>query len=454
VVALMKGHMEIERGKSGTVPAAPTAENKKRQKAKGAYLALLLLSALYFARPEDVIPGLHVIPLAKIAGGIALVALILGLMSGRSKQKLAPEVKCLLAFFVWYCITIPFAYWRGGAFTTVMTRLSKGVIAGLLVAVLVQELWQLRRLIWVQAAAVAGMTVLSVAMHHTHGGRLTGVLGGVFENPNDLAINIALNWPLCVAFFFLAKGFKKALWAGAILIMVVGVELTYSRSGFLAIVLAGVLVLWEFAIQGRRFYLIFLAGFLGFAVLVVSPGHYAERVASIVTGQQENSMDRGSREARKELLVRSVSTAVHNPVFGVGAGNFEVLSGNWHVAHNTYTEIAAEGGFPALLLFLLVIYRTFFNLRQARKSNAYKLNSEIRILTGGLWVSVVAYLVSAFFASTEYSMYPYFLVAYTTALYEIARAQSRLIEADDGLGKGIRGQSSHGKTQAELAWTR
>ena len=450
----MKGHMEIERSKSETMPAAPTAENKKRQKAKGAYLALLLLSALYFGRPEDVIPGLTIIPLAKVAGGIAVVALILTLMSGRNKEKLAPEVKYLLGFFVWYCISIPLAYWRGGAFNTVMTRLSKGVIAALLVAVLVEELWQLRRLLWVQTGAVAGMTVLSVAMHHTHGGRLTGALGGIFENPNDLAINIALNWPLCIAFFFLSKGLKKALWAAAILIMLVGVQLTYSRSGFLAIVLAGVLVLWEFAIHGRRFYLIFIAGFLGVGLLVVSPGHYAQRVASIVTGQQEDSMDRGSREARKELLVKSVSTAVHHPVFGVGAGNFEILSGNWHVAHNTYTEIAAEGGFPALILFLLVIYRTFFNLRQVRKSNAYKLDSEIRILTGGLWVAVVAYLVSAFFASTEYSMYPYFLVAYTTALYQITRAQSRLTEGDDASATGIRGQRSYGKRQAELAWTR
>ncbi len=207
--------------------------------------------------------------------------------------------------------------------------------------------------------------------------------------------------------------------------------------------------MWEFAIHGRRFYLIFLGAFLGVAVLIVSPGHYAERVASIVTGEQEDSMDRGSREARKQLFFESVSTAVHNPVFGVGAGNFEVLSGNWHVAHNTYTEIAAEGGFPALILFVLVIYRTFFNLRQVRKSNAYKLDPEVRILTGGLWVSVVAYLVSAFFASTEYSMYPYFLVTYTTALYQITCAQPQMTEENLP-----RGQRSYGKRQAELAWTR
>jgi len=89
----MKGRMEIESGKAETMAPALKAEAKKRQRAKGAYLALLILSALYFGRPEDVIPGLNVIPLAKIAGGVALVALILSLMSGKAKQKLAP-IEC------------------------------------------------------------------------------------------------------------------------------------------------------------------------------------------------------------------------------------------------------------------------------------------------------------------------------------------------------------------------
>ena len=416
----MKSRMEIERSKSGTVPAAPP-ENKKRQKAKGAYLALLLLSALYFARPEDVIPGLSVIPLAKIAGGIALVALILGLMSGRSKQKLAPEVKCLLAFFVWYCITIPFAYWRGGAFTTVMTRLSKGVIAALLVAFLVRELWQLKRLVWVQAAAVAVMTVLSLAAHHTPNGRLTGVLGGVFENPNDLAINIALNWPLCLAFFFMARGaFRKALWGAALLAMLVAVQMTYSRSGFLALVAACLLAVWQFGIRGRRIHLIFIAGLLGVVLLIATPGKYFSRLASIVVKGETDPAGEASREQRTQLLKKSVMTAVHNPLFGIGAGNFEVIDGAWRVAHNTYTEVAAEGGFPAFILFMMLFYRAFANIRNVRKSQLYKENTDVRILGDGLWVSVLAFMAGAFFASTEYSMYPYYLVAYTTALHQIA----------------------------------
>ncbi len=432
--------------------AIPNSEAGKPHRAKGAYLALLALSALYFGRPEDVIPGIGMIPMAKIAGGLALIGLLLSLMSGKVKQKFAPETKYVIALFVWYCITIPFAAWHAGALTVVMTRLSKAVIVAVLVALVVKEFWQLKRLVWVQATAVAGMTVTSLALHHTHGGRLVGALGGVFENPNDLAINIALNWPICVGFFFMAKGPKKALWAVAVLAMLIGVELTYSRSGFLAISLAAVLVIWEFAIRGRRLHLVLVAGLLGGLLLVAMPGHYLARLASIVTGNEADSLDRGSREARKELLINSIKTAIHNPVFGIGAGNFEVTAGSWHVAHNSYTELAAEGGFPALILFLLMLYRTVRNIKMTRASALYEKDPDVRGLTGGLWVAVAAYMISAFFASTEYSMYPYFLVAYTTALYQIAASQEPA--ANESAAGAVSGTKYGRRKPRELAWTR
>jgi O-antigen ligase len=402
-------------------------ENRKQQRAQGAYLALLVLAALYFGRPEDVIPGIGVIPMAKIAGGLAVLGLLLSLMSGK-KRKFAPETKYVIALFVWCCITIPFAYWRSGAIMVVMTRLSKGVIVAVLVALVVQELWQLRRLIWVQAAAVGMMSVISVALHHQKGGRLVGVLGGVFENPNDLAINMALNWPICVGFFFMTRGPKKLIWGAVSLIMLFGVELTYSRSGFLAIVVAVLMVLWEFGVRGKRPLLFLAAGVLGVGILIASPAGYAARIASIAIKNQGDPSGEESRAQRKQLLIDSIKTAFQNPLFGVGAGNFEATNGTWHVAHNSYTEIAAEAGFPAFILFCLMFYRAFYNIRMVRNSPAYANDPVIRGLTGGLWVSVSAFMMGACFASTEYSMYPYFLVGYTTALYQIAVVNREAVE--------------------------
>jgi hypothetical protein len=74
-----------------------------------------------------------------------------------------------------------------------------------------------------------------------------------------------------------------------------------------------------------------------------------------------------------------------------------------------------------------MLYRALKNLKMIRGLPVYESDATIRGLTSGLWVSVAAYFVGALFASTEYSMYPYFLVGYTTALYQIASANPQIV---------------------------
>lgn len=403
------------------------AKREERKVSSGAYTALLILLFLYFGRPEDVIKVLYYIPMAKIAGGIAFAAMLLTWTQG--KAKLAPETKLLWFILGWFLLGLPFAFWRAGDLNVLLSKLSKGMIVATLVPALALQWQQLKRLVWLQAALVAALTVLSLIVHHTNLGRLQGFGEGVIANPNDFANNIALNWPLCVAFLMFSRGAaKKLLWGLGILAMLVAVPLTYSRSGFLALGLAGVLVLWEFAIKRQKLEWVLISALLGMLLLVVSPGHYLTRLQSIVTGNEEYSMDRGSREARIQLLKESVDMAVHNPLFGIGAGNFEVTAGHWHVAHNTYTEIAAEGGFPILIMFLLVIRISFQNLRRVRKSAAYASDPEVKALTGCLWVSLAAYTVCAFFSSSEYNLYTYFLFGYIAALHQLTRAKDNMRE--------------------------
>jgi len=408
-----------------TVAARPAWKSPNLKLGEGktlSYSALVLFTFLYYWRPEDLIPGLTWLPLAKISGGIALLALIFGARS-RDRQKLPLELKVLLALLGYMFLTIPFAYWRGGAFDTVVNKFSKGVIVALLIALIVTQVRQMRKLLFIQVSAVAVVTFASVAVHHTVDGRLWGVQKSVLENPNDLSINIAMTFPLCLAFLLAAKGgLKKLIWGASLAVLLLAVVLTYSRSGMIATVITVVACIWEYGIKGKRRSVIVAAvamGIVGAGIIVATP-RYLTRVTSIVRGNVEGSGDRGSLAARKQLLLASISTALHHPIFGVGPGNFEVTNGEWRVAHNSYTELAAEAGLPALALFLTMLFLSFRKINSVRKLPGYEADESIRLWTSALWAGLAAYAFGAMFASTEYNLFPYFMVGYASALYQIA----------------------------------
>lgn len=423
-----------------------------------AYHALVFFSWYYFLRPEDFIPGLNIVPLGKIAGGVALAALIFA-VKPKDRGKLPLECKVLLVLLAHLILTIPFAYWRGGAFDTVINKFSKGPIVALLIAMAVTQLFELRKLLFIQASIVALISVASIIVHRTEGGRLMGIQKGILENPNDLAINIAINLPLCLAFLFAARGgFKKILWAFGMVCMLYAVVATYSRSGMVATAITSLICLWEFGVKGKRTIFLMSTGLIGFLALaiMVSTPRYFIRMESLFKGNIEGSDDRGSLEARSELLKESLWLIAHHPVFGVGPGNFPVVTGEWRVAHNTYTELGAEGGLPALGLFVALLFLSLRKIRSIHKLPGYARDSSIRLWSSALWAAMAAYIAGAMFASTEYNLFPYFMVGYICALYQIAsRAERSAGDSGERIRDGNRKERDHGANrERELAWSR
>ena len=423
-----------------------------------AYHALVFFSWYYFLRPEDFIPGMNIVPLGKIAGGLALAALIFA-VKPKDRGKLPLECKVLLVLLAHLILTIPFASWRGGAFDTVVNKFSKGPIVALLIAMAVTQLFELRKLLFIQASIVALISVASIIVHRTEGGRLMGIQKGILENPNDLAINIAINLPLCLAFLFAARGgFKKILWAFGMVCMLYAVVATYSRSGMVATVITSLICLWEFGVKGKRTIFLMSTGLIGFLALaiMVSTPRYFIRLESLFKGNIEGSDDRGSLEARSELLKESLWLIAHHPVFGVGPGNFPVVTGEWRVAHNTYTELGAEGGLPALGLFVALLFLSLRKIRNTQKLPGYARDGSIRLWSSALWAAMAAYIAGAMFASTEYNLFPYFMVGYICALYQIAsRAERSTGDSGERIGNGNRNELGHGANrERELAWSR
>ena len=444
-----------------TTPAAfqfPTLTTLRQKRTTLAYRTLVVFSAFYFLRPEDFIPGVGVVPIGKLIGGIALVALIFG-VKAKDRGKLPPECKILLLLLAQLILTIPFASWRGGAFDTVINKFSKGPIVALLIAMTVVEVFQLRKLLYIQAGSVALITVASLLAHHMDEGRLMGIQKGILENPNDLAINIAINIPLCLAFLFAARGgTRKVLWAVGLVCMFYVVVATYSRSGMVATAITSLICLWEFGVKGKRTLFLMSTGLIGMmalGIMLITPRYFV-RIESLARGNIEGSDDRGSLEARSELLKESIWLTVHHPIFGIGPGNFPAVTGEWRVAHNTYTELGAEGGLPAMILFVTLLVMSLRKIRRMRNLPGYARDSSIRLWTSALWAAMAAYIAGAAFASTEYNLFPYFMVGYICALYEIAKrpdkATDNAVNASKNGGQTELGYG--GNREGELAWSR
>src|SRR5215470_15888848 len=216
------------------------------------YWALAAFAWLYYYRPEDFIPGLVYVPMAKITGIFAIVALGVGLMSG-GKIKLPRAVQLLWLMLFQMLLCVPLAIWRGGAFSMVSDKFSKAVIVAMLISMAVVTLQELRKLLWIQVSAVALVVFFSLLLRHmTNDGRLKGVQKSILEIPNDLAINIAISFPIAMVFMLNAKGFKKLIWCVALVLMPLAIVLTYSRSGLLAFILTLVVCVWEYGIKGKR----------------------------------------------------------------------------------------------------------------------------------------------------------------------------------------------------------
>ena len=300
----------------------------------------------------------------------------------------------------------------------------------LVIFITCSSLLRLRRLILIQTASVVGMALLAAmgfagSVKSAIGPRLEGVIGGVFGNSNDFALALAMTFPFVFAFAIRSRNLAgKICWIIAMLLIVFISMSTLSRGGLLALIAAAVISFWEFGIRGRRHGWLLLVGAVGLiAILLGDPASYSQRVATIFNPEEDLT---GSSAMRRELLDLSLQVTAEHPLVGIGPGNFESISGNWHVTHNTYTQLSAEAGIPALILFLLLGARSWSNFRRAQRLAPE--DEELALWAGGIRASLAGFAVGAVFASFAYHFLPYFLVGYAAALIQIARNNATVPE--------------------------
>jgi O-antigen ligase len=305
------------------------------------------------------------------------------------------------------------------------------------VLVAVRSQADLRRVLSVMVVSYVLVFPYAVRQMLRFGDRL-GV--GLYES-NYLATILVLLIP--VAFTLAVQqrdSTRRALWAGAGLVLVLMVFLTSSRGGFVGLLVAGVVFVYR-----RRG----LAGATALVlVLIVSvlvlPTDLGSRAMATIF-QDSSQLPPGletSNRAHVALFWAALRMIGDNPLFGVGPLNFKDLSTLYtgldqgNIAHNSFLEIAAELGLPALVVFFVLLAATFRTLGRVARLRG---GPQVRELAGwaeGLRSGLLGFLVAGCFISAQYEKILWVTIFVAIALGDIARRRLALeaAEADDTSG--------------------
>lgn len=417
-------------GEKATRPRADVLNAPLRPGHAVTFAGLLLFTFYLFYRPYEFLP----LP-ATLAFWFALLTFVVYIPSQLTVEGTPTarprEVNLVLLLCLAGLLSVPFA--KGSAGEAWGTFSDIFIRAILIFVIIVNAVRTESRLRWMLRLSVGSAVVLGLwALNDFRAGRLTvegyrvaGRVGGIFENPNDMALHLVTMLPVAVALAFGSRGvLRKAVYLAAAALIVVGTVVTYSRAGFLAMSASLFVLAWTLG-RKNRFAVVSVVCVFAVGLLLFAPGGYGVRIFSIYNHKLDVL---GSADARQALLIRSVLVALRNPLFGVGMGNFSYVSFRNAQSHNAYTQVAAEMGAAAFVFYVLFIVTPLRRLfAVARETFEERRTSRFYYLAAGLAAGLVGYMVASFFASVAYYWNVYYLVGYAVCLrrlYEAERAEA------------------------------
>jgi O-antigen ligase len=308
-----------------------------------------------------------VLHLAELAALSAILAMVLGRLGrGQTATRVTPELVGVVALGAVIVGTAPFSIWMGGAVGTFTDLYMKVILIFILMVNTLnssRRLEQFTTLIVIASGYIAFRAVFDFArgVNLVENGRVQGAVGGMFKNPNDLALNMVAVLPLAASLALRPLSPFRRLIAGTCALLMVGaVVATQSRSGTLGLAIMAAFLGVHLL---KRKPGLAAAGVLAVMLAVpVVPSSYWLRLSSIADESKDQT---GSAEARKTLLRESYEAFLARPLTGVGAGQFKNYNPDgreeaWRESHNVVLQVAAELGILGLLTFGFLVGRAAY----------------------------------------------------------------------------------------------
>ncbi|MAF65763.1 MAG: putative O-glycosylation ligase, exosortase A system-associated [Planctomycetes bacterium] len=395
------------------------------------FVGLLVFSMLAYMRVQDLTWGF-----AREMRWSFMVAVITfaGFFSTRREKRFMAfdaRTAIMIALVVLVGASILTSGESSGDALSLYTEYVKIIVIALFTTGIVTTRDRLRALLWV--------ITLSFAFYGLKGG-LSGILsggsivilqgpGGMLRDNNDFALALCMALPML---WYTAHSERRDILRRFLIFCVplsmLTIMLTYSRGGFLAMGVTTLALIWR---SRNRVAGLTLGLLLLVAGVLAAPQTYKDRIATITSYEEDDSA-----MARLYSWRTAGFMAAGNPIFGVGYGQFEERYREYaprlkgaatgpqgvHVAHNSYLQIWAECGTPALFLYLTLLFLSFLDLWKVRALARKRYRTSwIQNYCSMFEASLIAYLTGSVFLNRAHFDLFYHWVGLIVAFGIIAR---------------------------------
>jgi len=438
--------------------------NEKLPARFGLFLVFLFFA---YARIYE-LPILHfLIPLQPTR--LFMILAILGYLLSREKRLSVMKEKSWVWFFLMQVLAlglIPFSVWRGQSldwFLETNLRILITFYLFLAAADSWKKFGALIKTIFISCFLVAIRVILAYRsgnfVFDSDGTKRVVGVGTLGSNdPNDLALVLAMAVPLGLYYWHTQKGFKKIFFGLLIGGLLSALVVTGSRGGYLGIGL-GLAIFYGCLYRKRKLKYIAVMVLLVLIAGLVMPAQYKARFLSTFDESDYTRVD--ERHGRVAVWKRSWKAMWKRPI-GYGLKNASIaegeqksaegMQGKWMVTHNSYLQIGLEIGVLGLVFFLLFLWSGFANIKKTLGLCRGPDDREYEVMACALAGGLGAFLVSSFFLSQAYYWNQYIFIALTVGLRRVVEQEHGAQSAENGSRepRGVHGKWKSGAMSGKL----
>ncbi|MBI1852944.1 MAG: putative O-glycosylation ligase, exosortase A system-associated [Planctomycetes bacterium] len=389
------------------------------------FYGLICFTILAYNRTQDLSWGIAgTLPLSEVVA----LAMIAGYFLNHRGPKFISDRRhwLMILLALWIGLSVFFAFVPALGYRK-FSEFLKIILVAIMTPSLVNSRERLRVMMWAVALSFGFYGVKNALLHETI---LRGP-GGLLADNNDFSSAMVMNLPFLM---YLGHTEEKRLYRIgfylAVPLTALTIAFTESRGGFLAMCV----VFMALTAKSKRWYLAVMAAPVVAAVFfAVVPQKYIERLKTI-----KEHKDASSQGRLKAWATATRMTEAH-PWFGVGYRNFVYAYPRYaenslergRVAHNSYFQLMAESGIPALFYFLFMIFLNWKNARWIQKEARFlNAKSWIRNYAAVIEVTTYGYVVAATFLNRAHFDLLYHVVGITVAVDRLARAEFAAIREE------------------------